>query len=95
MSKYYERVESRNRNADHWGAAIVGSILFGLPIAGAFYRGTFGWMEIVVAVIGVASVVTAAEGFMRRRPRPLSKAPRSTGRHTVDPRSGEPLPEGT
>lgn len=56
MPKYY----------DHWGAAIAGSILLALPIVGAIYRGSFGWMEAVVAVIGVAGLVTAAEGFMRR-----------------------------
>jgi hypothetical protein len=98
MPKYYELIESRlirarrSRNADHWGAAIAGGILFALPTAGALYRGSFGWMDVVVAVIGVASLVSAAEGFMRSRPQSF-KAPRSTGRHTVYPRSAEPLLE--
>ena len=52
MNKHYEPGES-------WHAAIAGSILFAVPIAGGFYRGWFGWMEVVVAVIGVAALVAA------------------------------------
>ena len=48
-----------------WGAAIAGGILFALPVAGAFYRGSFGWMDVVVALIGVAGLAAAAGGFTR------------------------------
>lgn len=99
MPMYYERIESRlsraptSRNADHWGAAVAGSILFALPVAGGFHRGSFGWIEVVVAVIGIAGLVTAAEALMHSRPRSSSEASRSAGRHTACPRSGEFLRE--
>lgn len=73
MPYYYEWIESRrkrrNRNADNWGAALAGGVLFALPVSAGLFRGSFGWMEVVVAVIGIASLVSAAEGFMRSRPR--------------------------
>lgn len=71
MPKYHEWIKSRfnrarnSRNADRWGAAIAGSILFALPVTGGFYRGSFGWIEVVVAVIGVAGLVSAADGLSR------------------------------
>ena len=48
-----------------WGAAIAGSILLVLPVAGAFYRGSLGWVDVVVALIGVAGLAVATEGFIR------------------------------
>lgn len=61
MSKY-----SRNsRRSDRWGAAIAGGILFALPMAGALYRGSFGWIDVVVAVLGIAGLAVAADSFAR------------------------------
>lgn len=53
------------RSADRWGAAMAGGILFALPMAGALYRGSFGWIDVVVAVIGVAGLAVAADSFAR------------------------------
>lgn len=73
MSKYHELIESRlkprGNDADRWGAAIAGTVLFALPTAGGLYRGSFGWMEAVVAVTGIAGLAVAADAFMRHRPR--------------------------
>ena len=65
MPKYYEL----SRNADLWAAGIAGAILFALPIVGALHRGSFGGMEVVVAVTGVATLAVVVEGLMRRRTR--------------------------
>jgi hypothetical protein len=59
-----------HRNADAWGAAIAGGILFALPMAGGLYRGSFGWMDVVVAVIGAAAL---AVGYQRRVTRCVRK----------------------
>jgi hypothetical protein len=79
---------------ERWGAAIMGIILVALPLAGWLYRGSLSWMDSVVALIGIAALVLAVEDFLRRRQ--LARAlqtPRAGGRHTVCPRSGEPLME--
>lgn len=55
----------RSRNADHWVAAIVGGILIAVPAAAGLYRGSLGWMEVVVALMGFASLATAVQGFAR------------------------------
>lgn len=100
MPEYYELIEARlsrarrRRNADRWGAAIAGGVLFALPVGGALYRGSLGWMDVVVAIIGMAGLAVAAAGFMRTRPCASFEEPRSSSRHTVCPRSGEPLTEG-
>lgn len=61
MSSY-----SRNsRSSDRWGAAVAGGILFALPMAGALYRGSLGWMDAVVAVMGIAALAVAADSFAR------------------------------
>ena len=61
MSKY-----SRNSpSSDRWGAAIAGGILFALPMAGALYRGSLGWIDVVVAIMGIAGLAVAADGFAR------------------------------
>lgn len=61
MSRY-----SRNsRSSDRWGAAIAGGILFALPMAGALYRGSLGWIDAVVAVMGIAGLAVAADSFAR------------------------------
>lgn len=64
MPNHYAR---KSRNADRWGAALAGSVLFALPMAGALYRGSLGWMDAAVAVIGIAGLAVAAEAFMLKR----------------------------
>jgi hypothetical protein len=50
-------------------------------------------MDSVVALIGIAALVLAVEDFLRRRDLArVLKASLAGGRHTVCPRSGEPLP---
>ena len=87
MNRYDEKIE-------RWGGAIMGTVLVALPVAGWIYRGSLSWMDSVVGLIGIAALVLAVEDFLRRRQ--LTRAlqtPRSGGRHTVCPRSGEPLME--
>lgn len=60
MPKYYES------RPDRWGAAMAGAILFALPMAGALYRGSFGRMDVVVALMGIAALAVAADSFARR-----------------------------
>ena len=55
----------RSRDADHWFAAIAGGILVAVPVAACLYRGSLGWMEVVVALMGFASLATAVQGFVR------------------------------
>jgi hypothetical protein len=85
MNKHHELIE-------RWGAALMGTVLVALPVAGWIHRGSLGRMDIVVALIGMAALVLAVEDFRRRRHLArILKAPRAGGRHTVCPRSGEPL----
>ena len=51
--------------ADRWGAALAGSILFALPTAAALYRGSFAWMDVVVALMGISALAVAANAFAR------------------------------
>lgn len=60
MNRDEEFVEGR-------GAAITGTVLVALPLAGWAYRGTLTWMDIVVALIGITALVFAPEDFLRRR----------------------------
>ena len=64
----HSRARRRDR-ADRWGAAIAGTILFAVPVAGGLYRGAFDWMDVVVALMGCASLAVAINGFARDRPR--------------------------
>jgi hypothetical protein len=85
MNRYDEKIE-------RWGGAILGTVLVALPVAGWIHRGSLSWMDSVVGLIGIAALVLAVEDFLRRRH--LARAlqtPRAGGRHTVCPRSGEPL----
>ena len=87
MNRYDELIE-------RWGGAIMGAVLVSLPLAGWVYRGSLSWMDSIVALIGIAALVLAVEDFVRRRQLARAlQAPRSGGRHTVCPRSGEPLTE--
>lgn len=87
MNRQYGRIEP-------WGAAITGVVLVGLPAVGWIYGGSLSWMDSVVALIGIAALVSAVESLLRRRR--LTRAlqtPQVRGRHAVCPRSGEPLME--
>ena len=69
MRKQYrgiERSRKRAARADRWGAAMAGGVLFALPMAGGLYRGSLGWMDAVVAIMGVAALAVAADSFARR-----------------------------
>jgi hypothetical protein len=66
----FERSRKRNARADRWGAAMAGGILFALPMAGGLYRGSLGWIDAVVAIVGVAALAVAADSFARRNRRP-------------------------
>ena len=55
----------RSRSADHWLAAIAGGILVAVPVAAGLYRGSVGWMEVIVVLMGLASLATAVQGFAR------------------------------
>jgi hypothetical protein len=59
----------RSDRADRWGAAIAGTILFAVPVAGGLYRGSFDWMDVVVGLMGFASLAVAVNGFARDWPR--------------------------
>lgn len=61
MSKY----SGNSPSSDRWGAAIAGGILFALPMAGALYRGSLGWIDVVVAIMGIAGLAVAADSFAR------------------------------
>ena len=89
MNRYEKLIE-------RYGAVFTGTALVGLPAGGWFYRGTLSWMDVIVALIGIAAVASAVEDFMRRRhlARSLRARPGPRGRHTVCPRSGEPRVEG-
>lgn len=77
-----------------WGAAIAGTVLVALPAAIWAFRGSLSWMDTIVALIGIASLVLAVEGFLRRRQRLRAlRTARSRARHMVCPRSGELLVE--
>jgi hypothetical protein len=96
MQRYYERVESspnRVGSSERWSAAVAGAVLVAVPASAWVFRGWLSWMEVVVAMVGIASMAVAVLGFVRRRPRSLQAA-RPSRRHTVCPRSGEPLTEG-
>ena len=54
-----------SRSADRLGAAMAGGILSALPMAGALYRGSFGWIDVVVAIIGIAGLAVAADSLAR------------------------------
>ena len=96
MRKYYALIESRvnrisrSRNAGLRAVAIAAGMLFALPIVGTLYRGSFGGMEVVVAATGIAVLAVVAGGIHTQRQQSFAK-PRSTVRHTVGARSGEPL----
>ena len=69
MRKHYggmERSRKRDARPDRWGAAMAGGILFAVPMAGGLYRGSLGWMDAVVAIMGVAALAVAADSFARR-----------------------------
>ncbi|HXV12543.1 MAG TPA: hypothetical protein VD839_17210 [Burkholderiales bacterium] len=85
MNKHHSRIE-------RWGGAAAGIVLVTLPLAGWSYRGSVSWMDIIVALAGIAALVLVVEDLLRRRhlARAL-KSPRSARRHAVCPRSGEPL----
>ena len=79
MPKYYELT------------ALAAGILFALPIAGALYRGSFGGMEVVVAVTGIAVLAVVVEELKLRRPTSFSPAGspawKSTRRRSLRPGS--------
>jgi ABC-type enterobactin transport system permease subunit len=63
-----EQVMNRDEEfVEGWGAAITGTVLVALPLAGWAYRGTLSWMDIVVVLIGITALVFALEDFLRRR----------------------------
>lgn len=68
MKKYYERTE-------RWGALLAGTLLIILTTAAASYRGSFSWMDVIVAVMGIAALAVAANSFLRNAP-PEKRAPR-------------------
>lgn len=57
---YFEVIERH-------GAVVTGTVLIGLPAASWLYRGTLSWMDVVVALIGIAAFASAVEDFARRR----------------------------
>ena len=59
MSNYH-------RNAESWGAAIAGGVLVAIPAAAGLYRGALGWIDVVVALMGLGALAVAAHGFSRR-----------------------------
>ena len=61
MKNHYERT-------DRWGAALAGMLLFTLPTAAAFYRGSLSPMDVIVGLMGVAALAVAADSFMRNAP---------------------------
>jgi hypothetical protein len=52
---YFEVIERHS-------AVVTGTVLIGLPAASWLYRGTLSWMDVVVALIGIAAFASAAEG---------------------------------
>jgi hypothetical protein len=85
MKRHHNRIE-------RWGRAAAGIVLVTVPLAGWSYRGSVSWMDIVVALAGIAALALVVEDLLRRRhlARALESPP-SRRRHTVCPRSGEPL----
>lgn len=57
--------DTERRTADRWGAAIAGGLLFALPVAGGLYRGVFGWVDLVVALMGIGGIALAVVSFAR------------------------------
>jgi hypothetical protein len=94
MPRYYEFIESRlrrpgaGRKAGSWAAAIAAALLLALPIAGALYRGSFGGMEIPVAVTGIAVLAVAVADRL------VPARRRSAIRGDARLQSGEALLEG-
>lgn len=69
MTNAHWRYSMKKHNAaaaDRWGAAIAGAILFALPMAAGFYRGSLAWMDLVVALMGIGALAVAADSFTRR-----------------------------
>ena len=66
------------QHRERWAGAVTGAVLVAPALAGWFYRGSPSWMEMIVALIGVAALLLAVEDFLRRRQlrRALSEAVR-------------------
>jgi|SRR5688572_97972 hypothetical protein len=63
--------EQSMNNYHYWiercAGAVTGAVLVAPALAGWVYRGPPSWMEIVVALIGIAALVLAVQDFLRRR----------------------------
>jgi hypothetical protein len=58
-------MKKHDPHADRWGAFLAGTALLALPTSAALYRGAFGWMDVVVALMGIGALAAAADGFVR------------------------------
>jgi predicted MFS family arabinose efflux permease len=48
-------------------AAMTGAVLVAVPLAGWLYRGSLGWRDAIVALVGIAALVLAGAHFLRWR----------------------------
>jgi hypothetical protein len=55
MNKHPSRIE-------RWGGAAAGIVLVAVPLAGWAYGGSVSWMDIVVALTGIAALAVVVDG---------------------------------